>query len=285
MEIINKNGYYYLRHSYRKGKTVATKEKYLGKEIPKDLERIKKILLIESKKELYEKLHRIKNVYNREWKTYPPSVKKEHLINIAIDFTYNTNAIEGSPITKEETADIIKRKLAPHRPLADIQETINHAKTFFGMLREKRDLSLSLILRWHNEAFQETKPDIAGKLREYNVRVGDYICPDWQDVKTLMQQFTEEYIKNKDKEHPVDLAARMHYRFVAIHPFGDGNGRIGRLIMNFILQKHQFPFMIITYKNRGSYYKALRWANKKGDYEFVKYFVRRYISEYKQYLK
>lgn len=284
MEIINKNGYYYLKHSYRKGKEVVTKEKYIGKNIPVDIEKIKYEFLKESKKELYEKLGRIRKNYKRKWREYPASVKKELLVDFSVNFTYNTNAIEGSTITKEETEDLIKRKIAPNKPLRDVQETIAHSKTFLQILNEKKDLNLTLVLKWHREIFDESKPDIAGKLRDYNVRVGDYRCPDWQDVKNLMKDFFEWYNENKNKEHPVELAAIAHYKFVKIHPFGDGNGRIARLIANFILNKHRFPLIVVEYKNRKSYYRALRKADKE-EYEFTKYFIRRYLSVYKEYLK
>ena len=282
MEIVNKEGYYYLKHSYRKGKKVVTKEKYIGKNIPPNIEKIKYDFLRETKKELYEKLSRIKNKYKKEWRRYPASVKKELLIDFSVNFTYNTNAIEGSTITKEETEDLIKRKIAPNKPIRDVQETIRHSKTFLQMLNEKKDLNLMLILKWHKEIFQESKPDIAGKLRDYNVKVGDYRCPDWQDVKGLMKGFFKWRNENKNKEHPVELAAMAHCKFVKIHPFGDGNGRIARLITNFILNRHRFPLIVIEYKNRKSYYKALRKADKE-EYEFVKYFIRRYLGIYKKY--
>ena len=284
MEIIKKRSYYYLKHSYRKGKRVVTKEKYLGSNIPKDIEKIKDDFLRETKKELYEKLMRIKNSFKKEWRKYPASVRKELLIDFSVNFTYNTNAIEGSTVTKEETEDIIKRKISPNKPIRDVQETIRHSRAFLEMLNEKKDLTLSLLLKWHKEIFQESKQDIAGSLRDYNVRVGDYRCPDWQDVKSLMKDFFRWYKENKKKEHPVELAAMAHYKFVKIHPFGDGNGRIARLIANFVLNKHRFPLIVVEYKNRKSYYRALKKANKE-EYEFTKYFVRRYLSTYKNYLE
>lgn len=285
MEIIKKKNYYYLKHSYRKGKKVITKEIYLGKDVPKNIEQIKKQFLMDIKKELYDKLNRIKNNYSKEWKKYPVSVKKELMIDFSVNFTYNTNAIEGSTINRDETEDIIKLKISPNKPLRDVQETINHSKTFLKMLNEKKDLSLSLLLKWHNDIFSDSKPDIAGKIRDYHVKVGDYICPDWQDIKKLMKDFFDWYHKNKDKEHPVELAAVAHYKFVKIHPFGDGNGRITRLITNFILHKKGFPLMVIEYKNRKSYYRALRKSDKEGEIVFARYFVRRFLTRYKRYLR
>ena len=285
MGIIKRKNYYYLKHSYRKGKKVITAERYLGKEIPKNIEKIKAEFLKNIKKYLYGKLNKIKNNYRKEWEKYPNSIKKELLIDFSVNFTYNTNAIEGSTINRKETEDLIKRKISPNKPLGDVQETINHSKTFLKMLNEKKNISMSMLLEWHKEVFKDSKPDIAGKIRDYHVRVGDYICPDWQDLKKLMKEFFEWYNKNKDKEHPVELAALAHYKFVKIHPFGDGNGRITRLITNFILHKKRFPLMVIEYKNRKSYYKALRKSDKEGKTIFVRYFARRYIARYKKYLQ
>src|SRR3989338_9324481 len=231
MNIVKHKDYHYLAHSFRKEGKVVHREKYLGKEIPENIEEIREKFMYECMEDVIKKLKSIKNNFRKEWKKYPNSVKKEMLIDLSISFTYNTNAIEGSTITLEETEDIIKNKIAPNKPLRDVQETINHSKVFFKALNEKKELSSSLILLWHKEVFADTKQDIAGKYRDYLVRVGGYIAPDWQEINNLIKDFFEWYNKNKAKLNPVELAARAHFKFEKIHPFGDGNGRIGRLII------------------------------------------------------
>jgi len=273
-----KRDYFYLQHSFRKDGKVITKEKYLGINIPKHLEKLKRELKSEEKKVLYKKLKAIKENFQKEWKRYPDSIKEKEKEEIAITFTYNTNAIEGSTITLEETREIIQDKVAPNKPLRDIKETEAHYWAFLRILHKKEKISNKLILRWHNEIFGETKQDISGKYRDYTVRVGGYKAPDWQDVKQLMARFIEF---NKENINPVELAARAHYRFEKIHPFGDGNGRIGRLIMNHILWYKGYPMLIIEYKKRNSYYKALQ----KDEEKFVNYFLRRYLSIHKKRLK
>lgn len=271
-----KNEYFYLQHSFRKGKKIETKEIYLGKSIPKDIESIKEKLIRETKKELYRRLENIKKNFKKEWKKYPVTVKNKEIEEIAIAFTYNTNAIEGSTITLEETREIIEDKISPNKPLRDIKETESHYKIFLDMLNKKQRISNKLILEWHKNMFKETKLDIAGKYRNYLVRVGNYLAPDWQDVKKLMDKFV--IAVNKSKLNPVEFAARMHYQFEKIHPFGDGNGRIGRLIMNQILWHNDYPMLIIEYKKRRSYYKALG----KDEEGFVNYFLRRYLAVHKK---
>ena len=270
--------YFYLQHSFRKDGKVITKELYLGKKVPDNIEEIKAKLMLEVKEALSEKLEKIKNRFQKEWERYPESAKERELQEIAIAFTYNTNAIEGSTITLEEARLILEDKVAPSKPLKDIRETESHAKIFLGMLKDSEKTSETLLLKWHRGIFENTKPDIAGRFRDYMVRVGPYVAPDWHNLKKLLKQLIT--FVNESKLDPVELAARAHYMFEKIHPFGDGNGRIGRLLMNYILWKKGYPMLIIEYKKRKSYYKALQ-RTEEG---FVNYFIRRYLSVHKNLL-
>lgn len=272
-----KSEYFYLQHSFRKDGKIVTIEKYLGKKIPENIEEIKKEFGKKGQKVLYEKLEKIRENFQKEWKKYPETIKKKEKEEIAIAFTYNTNAIEGSTITLEESREIIHDKIAPNKPLKDIKETEAHAKVFLQMLEKIEKISNELLLRWHKEIFGETKSDIAGKFRDYPVRIWNHVAPDWQDVKNLMNKLIKFYNEN-GKINAVELAARIHYKFEKIHPFGDGNGRIGRLIMNHILWHNCYPMLIIEYKKRNSYYKALQ----KDEERFVNYFIRQYLTVHKK---
>ena len=286
MNIIKKNKgneeFYYLKYSYRKDGKIINLEKYLGKEIPNEetLEKLKLELLKENINQLHKKLEQIKSNFQKEWRSFPPSAKEKAVEQIAVAFTYNTNAIEGSKITLEETREIIEDKIAPNKPLRDINETEQHAKVFLEMLKKKELLTKELVLKWHNQIFSQSKPDIAGRFRNYLVRVGEHLAPDWQDVEQLMKEFFN-YVNNKPKnKNIVEFAAIAHYRFEKIHPFADGNGRIGRLIINYLLWHEGYPMLIIDYKKRKSYYKAFL----KNESNFVRYFLRRYLwSNKKRY--
>ena len=273
--------YYYLEHSFRKKGKVIKKEKYLGNQIPENIEDIKKEFEKEFKKDFINKLEKIKSNFQAEWKRIPKSAKKRELEEISIAFTYNTNAIEGSTITLEETREIITEKIAVNKPLRDVRETEAHSIIFLQMLEKKQEISEKLLLEWHKQIFGETKSDIAGQYRDYLVRIGPYLPPDWQDVKKLMFQFIK-FLKQNKKINPVELSARAYYKFEKIHPFGDGNGRIGRLLMNYILWHSGYPMLIIEYKNRKSHNKAFT----KDESGFVSYFMRRYLAIHKnRYMK
>ncbi|HLC85409.1 MAG TPA: Fic family protein [Candidatus Nanoarchaeia archaeon] len=281
MDIVKQGDYHYLRHSFRKSGVVVHREKYLGKTVPPDLELVKEAFLRRCLQEaLYEKLDLIKKQAALEWKTYPSSIRPDMLNKIAVDFTYNTNAIEGSTLTYEETADLLERGISPHRPYRDVKESLNNSKLFLGLFKEKRDLSLSLLLEWHHALFGDTKGDIAGQLREFRVCVGSYVAPDWQEVPHLMKDFFLWYQRSKKIMHPCELAARAHYHFEKIHPFGDGNGRVGRLLIVLILHQGSYPLLNIEYKKRNSYYRAL----SKTENDFLMYFMRRYLADHRRYI-
>lgn len=267
--------YLYLQHSFREGGKVVTREKYLGKQIPKDIDKIKDEFLKERQRKTYEKLESIRKSFRKEWKRLPESVKEGEIKEIAIAFTYNTNAIEGSTITLAETREIIEHNIAPNRPLKDIRETEAHARVFIQMLNDRKAFSSQLLLDWHMGIFGATNKDIAGRYRNYLVRVGSYIAPHWKEIGKLMKGLVD-FIRSADL-NPVELAGRAHYRFEKIHPFGDGNGRVGRLIMNNILWRSEYPMLIIEHRKRMAYYRAL----KRGEEAFSRYFIRTYLSVHK----
>src|SRR3989344_5301149 len=99
--------YYYLRYNLKREGKVVTKDKYLGTEIPKNIDKIQEEFKKEIQKDANKKLEAIKNNFQSEWARLPKSIKKKELEEISIAFTYNTNAIEGSTITLEEAREII----------------------------------------------------------------------------------------------------------------------------------------------------------------------------------
>ncbi|MDE1843121.1 MAG: Fic family protein, partial [Thaumarchaeota archaeon] len=229
--------YYYLEHSIRENGKVHPKITYLGRTIPKNIEEIKKNFLADiSRKTWQTDVEKIRKNYSQNQRAMPKSVKEKELESFTINFTYDTQRIEGSTLTRKETADLFERGIAPkNKPMRDVQEAEAHRDLFYEILKSKKDLSLQEILDWHWKLFNKTKKDIAGKLRNYQVTIrgSKFMPPSPVEVFPVLTEFFQWYNKNKNKLHPVELAAVAHLKFVTIHPFGDGNGRVSRLIMNF----------------------------------------------------
>jgi Fic family protein len=280
--------YYYLEHSFRENGRVRTVEKYLGKEIPKNVELLKKEFIFGVyKKNWFDRFDRIKANFFKEQKKTPASAKAKEMESFMVKFTYNTNRIEGSTLTLRETSRLLEEGIAPNRPIRDIRETEAHKKVFYEMIEYRKDLSLDIVLYWHKMLFENSKPDIAGKIREHGVAISGskFVPPSPAELNVELREFFKWYSKNKDKLHPIELAALSHLKFVTIHPFSDGNGRISRLIMNFILHKNGYPMVVIPYEGRNSYYGNLERAHmKKEDLPFVNWFFKWYLKEYKIFL-
>ncbi len=287
-KIIEGNEYYYLEHSFRKNGKIEKKELYLGKEIPKDIEKIKKDFVSEIYNETWlNQLNRIKKNYSMEQKKTPISAKEKEIENFMVKFTYNTQRIEGSKLTLRDTANLLEKGETPKKPLRDIKEAEAHKKVFYEMLNYEKDLNLQLVLLWNKILLENTKPDIAGKIRNHGVAISGskFIPPLAIELDTLLKEFFDWYNKNKSKLHPIILSALVHLKFVTIHPFSDGNGRISRLMMNFVLKNNEFPMLDIPYENRNGYYTALERSQvKQDDKIFLQWFFKRYLKEYKRYL-
>ncbi|MBU1202118.1 MAG: Fic family protein [Nanoarchaeota archaeon] len=280
--------YYYLEHSYRFNNKVKLESKYLGSKIPEEIEELKAAFIEKiNQKVWFDDLNKIKKNFFEEFKSFPKSAKKKYVENFLIKFTYNTQRIEGSTLTLKETARLLEDGITPrNKPFKDVKETEAHKLVFESMFEEKEDLSLKLVLNWHKKLFETVDLEIAGNIRNNPVAIAGskYEPPQAVELDYLLRKFFQWYNNNKEEKHPVELAALVHLKFVTIHPFTDGNGRISRLLMNFILNRNGFPMLNIEYSNRTAYYNALeRSQTKEQDRIFVQYLIKRYLKEYKNY--
>lgn len=289
-KVVDGREYYYLQHTVRTPEGVQAREKYLGAKMPSDVEAAKRDLLTEIYRERwYPLLDQVRLNYQTEKRTLPHSAVQKRDRQFSVKFTYDTNRIEGSKLTYRETADLLEKGLSPsQKPIEDIKEAEAHDRVFHEAMRYKKDLSLQVILMWHKRLFEETKPDIAGKIRTHTVAISGsrFLPPSPVEVQPLLREFFRWYDRNKPIMHPVELAAGAHLRFVTIHPFADGNGRMSRLLMNFVLHKHGYPLLNVPYEGRRGYYNALERSQvKENDSTFIQWFFRRYLKEYSAYAK
>ncbi len=279
--------FYYLQHKIRSQK--RQKEIYLGKVIPADIEQIKHAFLLDFYRDNWiSKLESIQKNYKKSRANIPKSALKKEIEEFSIRFTYNTQKIEGSTLTLRETADLVLEGITPSsRPASDMTETSIHQKLFLQIIQKNQNMTFGSILSWHKSLFSETKPDIAGKIRDFEVRISGskHVPPKSDAVLILLKNFFVWYKKNQKSLNPVELAALVHLKFVTIHPFGDGNGRISRLMMNYVLNRFGYPMFDVEYTDRRSYYTALeRSSMKNNDVVFLQWFMKRYFNTHKKYL-
>lgn len=276
--------YYYLAHSVRSGNKHFKKEKYIGREKPgsEELEHMKRRFLASLTAENWlcltdNDFEIIENIKDH----LPELYEEEKLMDFCINFTYNTNAIENSPLSKDDTVKLLKHDVSVNKSFKDEIESFSHKRVFMGMINTTKPLTLSLLKHWHKEIFSQSKPDLAGKYRDVNVRVAGFKAPHFMDIGYLLEEFLQWYESNKKTMHPIELAAMAHLKFVKVHPFLDGNGRIARLLLNYVLSHNGYPMMTVEYKNRMSYYKALDEFDETQEEEvFVKFIIDSYIDEY-----
>ena len=198
-----------------------------------------------------------------------------------VEYTYHSNAIEGNRLTLRETQLVIREGVTiGGKSLRDHLEAQNHPKAIYYIESLKdRDLSENDILEVHKIIFSGALENV-GNYRNSQVYIegSDYLPPPAFEVPTLMKELLQWLKKNPDELRPIEIAAVFHYKFVSIHPFDDGNGRVARLVMNLLLIKHGYPFSLIRNYDRRRYYDTLRKADR-GDLKPSVNFIARCVEE------
>lgn len=198
---------------------------------------------------------------------YKASVNKEALIKIISEAeiaeqVYNSNAIENSTLTLEETEKILLQiDLDRFINEREIFEAKNLARvvSYIEKKSKEKELDLEMILLLHKMLISNIRDDIAGRFRKDNeyVRVGNHIAPSPKEVESRLMKMLAEY-NALGHESIVKRVARLHLSFEYIHPFIDGNGRIGRVLNNYLLLREGFVPINIKFIDRKKYYEAFR---------------------------
>jgi Fic family protein len=316
--------YYYLRASKRKGNKVMSVDiAYLGssiedvklnldrlskykEQIRKSyrkinsflesnhfLEKAKKLKLKRDKflKEKTDEVEACKIHFLEVFHKLNSLTKQEILKNYVIDFAYNTASIEGNTINLEEARNLLNEGITPkNKTLREIYDLQNTQKVFFDVMdkRLKSKLDHNLIIRVHNQLLENIDARVGYRVTDIKVVRSNFDASPGKYVKTDMDLLLKWYEKNKYKLHPLILALVFHHKFEKIHPFMDGNGRTGRMMINFILLKNELPPMIIYKRTREEYLEAMRVADEsdlwkldeKRYSELIDYGINEFINTY-----
>jgi len=298
---------YYLAHSFREENKIKKVRKYLGADL--GTERIR-VLRESAEKDIYGRIESFRKIgdpfhtilspaekesvdelIKEKWKDIAiPHLSEEDWCRFTEAFSYDTNAIEGSTVTASEVAGMIRKDAWPKdRTGQEIAETYGVAKAVGYVRKTKEHLSIPLTRELHRIVFKNSK-EYAGAFREKGVEVavvgrsGDVIhqgAPQ-KDIPRLLKELVVWYGHNSTTYHAIVLAAVVHNQFENIHPFRDGNGRVGRILLNNILLKHGLPPVNIELKNRIEYYQTLQAYENMCD---LRPTIELILKEYKKLAK
>ena len=229
-----------------------------------------KINLLENKKKKHKNI--LKEIISN------PDIKDQFVLSL----TYNSNTIEGSTLSENETAAIIfQNKTFPSKSMIEHLEAKNHQTALeylFNYLTNKTSINEKLVLKLHEILMNGIHSD-AGFYRRHGVRIVGSNVPTANYVKVpyLMEELAKD-ISKKPKDVIKDVAF-IHSRFEQIHPFGDGNGRVGRLIMNAMLLRQNIAPAVVKQKEKQKYYSSLNTAQLKEDAKLLEDFILDSILE------
>lgn len=196
---------------------------------------------------------------------------------LTLEWTYHSNAIEGNTLTLRETKVVLEGITVGGKSLREHFEATNHrdAIVYVEAIVEKDEaLTEWQIRNIHSLVLKGIDGHEAGRYRQENFVIAGASTtpPDFLHVPEEMKSLIEWY-GQASSMHPVERAAELHTRFVKIHPFVDGNGRTGRLLLNFELMKSGYPPAIIQKEDRLEYYDSLDAACVSGDYNGITHLV------------
>lgn len=199
---------------------------------------------------------------------------KDYIEDLVTRSTYHSNAIEGSTLTYAETYAILYNdnsfKIEGKEP-REIYEAINHKEALnivFENLQEKREFDERFIKKLNETINKNIKETSGFRKVQVFIQGSDHIPPEPEKVPNLMNYYIYNY--NNDIEDIFLKIAKYHIEFEKIHPFEDGNGRTGRLLLNYELLKNDLPPVVISKDERVKYFEFIRKNDSSGLAEWVK---------------
>ena len=209
----------------------------------------------------------------------PKDIAKKIEERMRTEFVYNTNRIEGNTLTRGETELILRGMTVHGKNILDVIAVENHlhAIDFVKELATNvhRHICEDDIKEIHALVMEKIMPN-AGQYRDHDISVrgAGFEPPLFYEVPKHMKELVEFIDKNTDELRPIELAAHAHYYLAWTHPFEDGNGRVARLLLNFILLRNGYPLTPIKNVERKKYLDVLKRADQ-GDFEpYVNYIAR-----------
>lgn len=200
-----------------------------------------------------------------------------------VDFTYNSNAIEGNTLTLKETAMVLEGMTIDRKPLKDHLEAVGHRDAFLyieDIAQNKARLRDTEIKAIHSLVLMN-RPEDKGVYRRIPVTIAGAYTEPVQPflIEPKLTELLAENEERKKTMHPIERIARFHLEFEGIHPFIDGNGRTGRLILNLELIRNGYPAINVKFTDRKRYYDAFDAFYRDGKADDMVLLVAEYVNE------
>lgn len=208
-----------------------------------------------------------------------------------IGLTWTSNALEGNTFSEMETKILLEDGLTVGgKPLKDVYETTGHGAAYDHMfsLYQRREITTEDICTLHRLFYRAIDEAHAGVWRDHEVFVTgtDYVFPAPGELPGLMDELAGWIQCERKNLHPVEFAALLHLKFVSIHPFVDGNGRVARLLMNLALIQDGYMLAIVPPILRREYLESIRAYQQRGDVAtFVDFVADRVLESEKEIMR
>ena len=200
--------------------------------------------------------------YHSKFLKLDNKTKEEAFEVFLIKFAVSSTSIEGNTISLKEATKLLNEQIVPkNKPLREIYDLQNTKKVFFDLLKNKQKLNLENIAKIHDQLLEGIDKRTGYRDHDINILGQPFKPSPARYVKADMNLLIKWYEQNKNI-HPLALAILFHHKFESIHPFSDGNGRTGRILMNHILISNNYPPLIIPHKDRSDYLDAMNEADK-----------------------
>ncbi len=260
-------------------------EKKKSKEILKYMLKMYEINSIFNKDE-FEKIENIVGNYKRLLKGLPKQSKKDLFDRFTANFTYESNALEGNSLTLKDVSIVMFENISiKNKNLREIYETRNSRAVVEKIIDNKFKISEEDIIAIHKILVKDLGISVGYK-KFPNVLVGKKIkLTPPEKVEIEMKKLVKWYKDNRERIHPLRLASLFHGKFEQIHPFEDGNGRVGRFLINVILIKNKYPPLIIRKSQRISYLTALEKFDKKYSGTLERFILEKFKETYKKFFE
>jgi Fic family protein len=233
-----------------------------------------------------EKIEIIKKDYKNIIRKLTKRSLKDLFDRFTVNFTYESNALEGNSLTLKDVVIVLFEHVSlKNKDLREIYETRNSREVVELIINNKFSINQKDIIKIHKMLVKDTGVQEGYKVMPNMILGRDLETSPPENVGKDINNLIEWYYKNKDKIHPLKLAALFHGKFEQIHPFEDGNGRVGRFLINVILANNKYPPLIIRKTQRISYLKALENFDNNHEDTLERFILERFKETYKKFFE